>query len=172
MNKRKACIFTVVESVPNWVEAGGCAVVSAEKGEGVANNRFGPEFGVLAPAELTPYTSAETSNRWAEDYPDTWTLTPGPKGVQQGLGDKQAGRGLTGPANWAEVGQSGRVPPATTDQYEGIQVLPRPTRANHEGSSSPAGVTGTLKGEEGTDEGALTQHPFWALLMAAGYEEI
>ena len=172
MNKRKASIFTMVESVLNWVEAGGCAVVPAEKGEGVANNRFGPDFSVLAPAKLTPYLSADTNNHWAEDYPDTWPLTPGPKGVQQGPGAKQVGRSLAGPANWAEAGQSGRVPHATTNQYEGSQVLPRPTRANHEGSSSPAGVTGTLKGEEGTDEGVLTQHSFWALLMAAGYEEI
>ena len=59
MNKRKADIFTVIESVPNWFEADGYTVAPHEETTRGEDNGIGPDLGVLGPTVTASPTQAE-----------------------------------------------------------------------------------------------------------------
>ena len=75
-------------------------------------------------------------------------------------------------AKWTEGGPLDRGLYPTANWAEGSQVSRGPLSVAEGGNTSPTGATRTMTGEHVIDETELSQHPFWALLMAAGYEEV
>lgn len=109
---------------------------------------------------------------WAKDNPHTWLAAVGPCESINGPESGQTGRIPKVAANRTEVGQLDRgLYPAGNWAGSG-QVARGPLSVAEGGNPSPAGTSGTPMGEKVADEVELGQHPFWALLMAVGYEEV
>ena len=172
MNKRKANIFTVVEAVPNGFEAYGYTLVSHETVEGKAYNRCGPNPGALGPKLMAPTTTSRTLADWARDHPHTWLEATGPNEAINGPKAGNTGQGPEVTANRTEVGTLDKGLYPAVDWTEGGQVAREPIDVAGGSNQSLAGTGGTLTEAQVDEEMDLMQHPFWALLLAAGYEEV
>lgn len=172
MNKRKADILTVIESVPNWFEADGYTVAPHEETTRGEDNGIGPDLGVLGPTVTASPTSSRTLTDWAKDNPHTWLEATGPCKPHDWLEPGHTGQSPEVATKWAKGESADRsLYPAAT-RAEGGQSFQGPLSAAKGGDSVPTGTAETLTGERVTDETELSQHPFWALLMAAGYEDV
>ena len=172
MSKRKADIFTVAESVTNWFETNGYTVASLERPKGIVPNQHKSISEGSAPLQLALPGKLEPTAIWATRHPDTWLSVIGPvdlakraedgsRGLNQGESSSRAKDGPVGPwlddaDNWSQVRQVGREP---TCLVEGSDM-------DFVGTAGKSTVT-EVAGKEG-----LSLHPFWALLMAVGCEEI
>lgn len=126
MNKRKADILTVIESVPNWFKADGYTVALHEATTRGEDNGLGADPGVLVPTVTASPTSSRTLAGWARDNPHTWLEAIGPCKPHNGPEPGHTGqspevaikwtegepvdRGLYPAATWAESSQGSRGP--------------------------------------------------------------
>ena len=174
MSKRKADIFTVAESVTNWFEASGYTVASPEWPKGVVTNQHGPISEESTPPNSGPCGTIEPIAGWATGNPYTWLSATGsgPADFADWTEDGQGGMCPVEPINQVEDGPLGQGP---ADAANWTQVQPanrEPTGGAEEGDLYPVDTTGNPPAADVAKREGLSQHPFWALLMAAGYEEI
>ena len=94
MTKRKADIFTLAESVPNWFVARGSTVAPPEEVKGVVNDNIKTSSEARDPTVAAQSTVTESVAGWAEASPHT----------------RLSGVGPYGAASWLEVEQVGREP--------------------------------------------------------------
>ena len=88
------------------------------------------------------------------------------------LGEGPKDQGPTETANSTGAGPVSQRPTDFANGNQGEQLSREPTGWSDRGDSRTASPTGEQVADDMVGGGGLAQHPFWALLMAAGYEEI
>ena len=172
MNKRKADIFTVVESVPNWFEADSYTVASTERGDRVVANQLGCIVEGSVPFNAAHYEQADPTASRARDNHPTWLTATGTGDLADRLGEGPKDQGPVEAATSAGTGPVNQRPGDSANGNQLGQLSREPTGWFDRGELSTAGPTVEQVADDMAGGGGLTQHPFWALLMAAGYEEI
>lgn len=168
MTKRKASIFTVIESVPNWFSA------SQEDNLGSVESKITPTVQVKANAEVgtssqtVQATSAETANCVHAKLP-TWPPAGGSRDSVHWSVSRKAGTTAVGdegastsdwPSRTEVRGGCDRVTPT------GIQSVERADTGDEGLANGPS----LRAGEEVLGGESPAQRAFWALLKDAGYE--
>ena len=72
MTKRKASIFKIAESVPNWFASGGYTVAPLDEEGGPVNNQIGTGLKDRDSAVPAQSTEAQPIAGWAKASPHTW----------------------------------------------------------------------------------------------------
>ena len=161
MTKRKRDIFTVIESINNWFEAGEHCTITSEASEASANHL------------VTGTTSHDplTANRLAAEVSEPWTeavhVDPNCSHVMTNLNPQSEVADPLIPALDVScpVTAGSRYGPVTEDlnqdnRYGGVQTT---------GDSLCTSET-AIPGSEAERERELTITTFWRLLADAGYE--
>ena len=122
MTKRKADIFTVAESVPNWF-ANSYTVAPPEEVKGVVTNH--PEINPvthLLTATVQP-TVAEAVADWAKTSPHTWLSAVGSYAAASWSEVEQVGREPADGAGTGHIGVATQPGPPTVAEVAGTEGL-------------------------------------------------